>query len=125
MSAPQQHIGLVTTPYGEAHIYIGRYPSGGAIAVQLIASGELPEPLATFSTNLGPHGALIDDDEFCVKAWSENEPFVAPMLATGLFEDTGKLVPTGFVFVPVWRVKNPMHVPPTRKRATTSAGAFR
>lgn len=125
MSAPQQHVGLVTTPYGEAHIYIGRYPSGGAIAVQLIASGELPEPLATFSTNLVPYGALIEDNEFCVKAWSENEPLVEPMLATGLFEDTGKIVPAGYGFAPVWRVKNPTHVPPTRKRATASAGASR
>jgi hypothetical protein len=67
--------------------------------------------LATFSTNLVPYGASVAEDEFCVKTWSENEVLVAPMLATGLFEDTCRRVPSGYVVAPVWRIKDPANVP--------------
>mgnify|MGYP000507024898 CR=1 FL=1 len=33
MSAPQQSIGRIVTPYGNAAILVGRYPAGGAIAI--------------------------------------------------------------------------------------------
>ena len=58
---------------------------------------------------LGP--PKLADDEFCVKTWRENEVLVAPMLATGLFEDTGMRVPSGYVVAPVWRIKDPANVP--------------
>jgi hypothetical protein len=111
-SAPQQFIGRIDTPYGSATILVGRYPAGGAIAIQLVADDGPAEPMAMFSTNLVPYGAQVSCDEFCVKTWSENEAFVAPMLSTGRFEDTGKRVPSGYVISPVWRIKDPAHVPP-------------
>lgn len=116
MSTPQQLIGRIDTPYGSAAILVGRYPAGGAIAIQLVADDEPTEPLATFSTNLVAYGAQVSCDEFCVKTWSENEVLVAPMLSTGLFEDTGKRVPSGYVVSPVWRIKDPAHVPPAPRR---------
>jgi hypothetical protein len=124
MSAPQQFIGRIDTPYGSATILVGRYPAGGAIAVQLVADDEPAEPMATFSTNLVPYGAQVSCDEFCVKTWSENEVLVSPMLSTGLFEDTGKRVPSGYVVSPVWRVKDPAQVPPAKgRRAATDHAA--
>ena len=111
MSTPQQCIGRIDTPYGSATILVGRYPAGGAIAIQLVDDDEPMEPIATFSTNLVPYGATVANDEFCVKTWSENEVLVAPMLATGLFEDTGRRVPSGYVVAPVWRIKDPANVP--------------
>lgn len=124
-SAPQQYIGRIDTPYGSATILVGRYPAGGAIAIQLVADDEPMEPMATFSTNLAPRGAQVCCDEFCVKTWSENEVLVAPMLSTGLFEDTGKRVPSGYVVSPVWRIKDPAHVPPApcRRAAADHAAA--
>lgn len=119
-SAPQQFIGRIDTPYGRASILVGRYPAGGAIAIQLVAADEPTEPMATFSTNLIAYGAQVSCDEFCVKTWSENEVLVAPMLSTGLFEDTGKRVPSGYVVSPVWRIKDPAHVPPAQGRRTTA-----
>jgi len=119
-SAPQQFIGRIDTPYGSASILVGRYPAGGAIAIQLVANDEPAEPMATFSTNLVSCGAQVSCDEFCVKTWSENEVLVAPMLSTGLFEDTGKRVPSGYVVSPVWRIKDPAHVPPAQGRRTTA-----
>jgi hypothetical protein len=119
-SAPQQLIGRIDTPYGSATILVGRYPAGGAIAIQIVADDEPAEPMATFSTNLVLCGAEVSRDEFCVKTWSENEAFVAPMLSTGLFEDTGKRVPSGYVVSPVWRIKDPAHVPPAPGRRATA-----
>lgn len=85
-------------PYGLASIHVGRYPIGGcALCLELyMAADEMPEPLATLSCNLAPLGVALADDEFCVKSSSENEPLIAPMLATGLFEDTGRCTPTGY-----------------------------
>src|SRR4051794_22918393 len=108
---PSQAIGQVTTPFGEALIYVGRYPAGGAIAVQLVGA-DSGEPLGVFSTNLMPYGARVGGAEFCAKVWSENEPLVEPMLACGLFEDTGRVEPAGYVLAPVWRIRIPEHVPP-------------
>jgi hypothetical protein len=117
MSAGQQIIGRAATPYGNATILVGRYPVGGAIAVQLVADDESSEPMATFSTNLVHRGAQLSSNEFCVKTWSENEVFVAPMFLSGLFVDTGRRVPTGYVVAPIWRIKDPAHVPPARRRS--------
>jgi hypothetical protein len=111
----------VQTAYGLALICIGRYAAGGAIAVQLINDNDaLPEPMATFSTNLVPSGAVLGLDEFNVKSWSENEDLVEPMLATGLFEDTGRRTRSGYVASPVWRLKDPSLIPPLpRKQLVT------
>ncbi len=127
MRAQQQIIGRVATPLGGATILVGRYPAGGAIAIQLVADDEPTEPMATFSTNLVPYGAQVSSDEFCVKTWSENEVFVVPMLSSGLFEDTGKRVPSGYVVAPVRRIKDPASVPPAtdrRARADHATAGF-
>lgn len=105
-------IGRVETPYGAATIVAGRYPAGGAIAIQLVTADGMAEPIATFSTNLVSYGAQVESDEFCVKTWSENEPLVAPMLASGLFADTGKRAAASFAMSPIWRVADAAHVPP-------------
>jgi hypothetical protein len=62
------------------------------------------EPWATVTVNL-PDAAL-EPGEFTVKTWSENESLRGPLLATGLFVDTGKRIPTGFVSAEVWRRAN-------------------
>ncbi|HYE70931.1 MAG TPA: hypothetical protein VD932_05330 [Aquabacterium sp.] len=118
-----QVIGHVTTPFGDASVHVGRYPAGGAIAVQLVGAAT-GEPLGVFSTNLVPYGASVADSEFCAKVWSENEPLVEPMRASGLFEDTGRVEASGYVLAPVWRIKNPDHVPPVpRHRRARAEGA--
>ena len=78
MSTPQQCIGRIDTPYGSATIVVGRYPAGGAIAIQL---------------------------------------------STGLFQDTGKRVPSGHVVSPVWRILDPANVPPAFGRGSTASQA--
>jgi hypothetical protein len=116
MSASMHCIGHLPTPLGDAAILVGRYTVGHAIAIRLVDDDDPTETLATFSTNLAHAGADLADDEFCVKTWSENEAVVAPMLATGLFEDTGRRVSSGYVVAPVWRIKDPANVPPVSGR---------
>ncbi len=94
MSMNLPSIGSAQTPYGLASIHVGRYPVGGALFVELYTA----------------------DDEFCVKSWSENEPLIEPLLATGLFEDTGRRTATGYAVSPTWRIKDPQFVPPRRGR---------
>ncbi len=116
MSQPKS-LGTVETPYGAARIIVGRYPKGGAISVQLLL-GDDPDDGWILSTNLGPYGARVAHDEFTVKSWSENEPLIEPLLASGLFEDTGRRCASGFVQAPVKRVKDADNVPASAVRAS-------
>lgn len=74
------------------------YYAQGNIAIQYMGDAG---PLGTLTVNL-PDDEL-DDGEFAVKTWSENEQLAKAAFATGLFEDTGKRIPTGFVEAQVWR----------------------
>jgi hypothetical protein len=56
---------------------------------------------ATITTNIV--GLALESGEFPVKTWSENEILREPLLASGLFVDTGKRVSTGFVEAELWR----------------------
>ena len=102
-------IGTVQTPYGAANIKVGRYRAGNAIYVQLIC--EDGEAVTTFSTNLRPYGGQVEQDEFHVRGWAENEELVDPMMKTGLFVDTGKRAELGHVIAPVWKMVSMAHVP--------------
>jgi hypothetical protein len=87
----------------------------GHIAITLIDAASF-EPIAILSTNLAPGGVKLDRDAFSVKVWSENEALITPILASGLFQDTGARITTGCVQAPARRVKNPAHIPPTERR---------
>ncbi|MBK6616554.1 hypothetical protein [Ottowia sp.] len=102
-------IGQVATSFGVANIGVGRYPAGGDIFVQLtLLDGQ---PLTTFSVNLRPYGGVTARDEFHVKNWDGNEQLVEPMLATGLFVDTGRRTRCEYIEAPVWFFPNPAQVP--------------
>lgn len=108
-------IGSINTELGLVDIVVGRYPSGNAICVVLVGADPechcFGEDMLVFSTNLVPYGAELHPTEFNVKTWSENESVVQPMLQSGLFEDTGKWVGSGFVRSPIWRIKQSQNVP--------------
>ena len=48
----------------------------------------------------------LKDYEILVKTWAENERLAAAVLKTGLFEDTGLKVKTGFVEAQIWRIND-------------------
>lgn len=97
-------IGHIQTNYGLATVLKSTYHHGGATAVVLEC--ENGEPLATLSVNV--EGAKLGEGEFIAKTWSENEEIAKAALDSGLFEDTGRRVPTGWVEAQVWRLKAPV-----------------
>lgn len=81
-------------------IYPG-YVNGGGVAVLL---SDEEGPYATLSANAMGVSSDLPDNEFCAKVWAENEHMRSPMLASGLFEDTGRRVPLGHAMAEVWRI---------------------
>jgi hypothetical protein len=50
----------------------------------------------------------LEDGEFFVKTWSENADTTTALIEqTDLFENTGRIVPTGSANACVWKFKNP------------------
>jgi hypothetical protein len=92
-------IGEVTVGRDRLDVMHAKYTSG-ANAIQLFdpKSG----PYATMSTN-GP-GVVLAADEVAVKTSDENESLRAPLLASGLFTDTGNLVACGFTDAEIWKI---------------------
>lgn len=110
MTLKKLEFGQVQTRFGMADILVGRYPAGGAICV-VLRSAESGEQITTFSTNLRPSGHTTARDEFHAKVWDGNEELIAPLLASGLFVDTGKRAQAGFAEAQVWMFTNPAQVP--------------
>jgi hypothetical protein len=76
-----------------------RYTDGN-LAVQVLCSDG---PFGTLSTNID--GVELAPDEFCVKTWSENDPWAMNLLSQcPQFEDTGRRFHSGFVSGPIYRM---------------------
>ena len=71
-------------------------------ALQLIS--EYGEPFMKITVNIPEE--KLEPGEFFVKTWNENEPYIAELLASGLFIDTGKRVQCGYSEAAVWRLSN-------------------
>ena len=95
-----------------------RYIDNLALAVRLLITDEdyHYEEYATLSINVEPISDELPDDEFVVKAYSENTGLDDLSLYRGLFEDTGKRVRVSqFVTAaPIWRVTDKSKVPSSR-----------
>lgn len=61
------------------------------------------EELVVLSVNLPQEKDRLGPGEFFVKTWSENADLAREALASGLFIDTGKRVPTGYVEAHIWK----------------------
>ena len=99
-------IGTIVTPYGPCTLraIITKYSDNDALAVSLEGTDDgYWSPYATLSVNLPEHAHMLEEDEFFVKLWSENEP-LAELAELDIFTDTGKAVPTGFCIAPVWKL---------------------
>jgi hypothetical protein len=67
------------------------------------------EPWLDLTTNIEGASSILKQGECLVKTWSENEPYIQPLLESGLFEDTGRRVPCGFAQAHIWRIVVDMH----------------
>jgi hypothetical protein len=91
----------------DVHFRTSFYTLSKSPAIELVlADGE---PFGTLTVNipeaLEVHKEKLGDMEIVVKTWSENEALAEAALKTGLFEDTGRRISTGFVLAQIWRVK--------------------
>ena len=67
-------------------------------------NGETPmwEPYLELTKNVRPYDCT--DDEIIVKTDEENAHMRVPLLALGIFADTGKRVETGYTLFEVWSI---------------------
>lgn len=93
---------IKTKSFGIAEIHKTRY-TNGRLAIKLI-DHEDGSNIATITVNL-PEVKLAPG-EFCVKGWSENREIIEDCRQSGLFIDTGKRIPTGFVQAEIWKETN-------------------
>lgn len=90
----------ITYKSWKCEVVFATYPNGRT-AIQLV-DAEDGSPVATATVNVPD--AVLGEDEILVKNWSENQGMLAALVAAGLVEDTGKVVPTGFVKANVVRL---------------------
>jgi Rieske Fe-S protein len=79
----------------------GHYGNGRK-ALQLV-DAEDGSPIATASVNLSDEP--LGEGEVFVKNWSENEGMVEALTVAGIVEPTSRVVVSGYVTVPVCRLK--------------------
>lgn len=76
------------------------YQQGGGVCLRVV--DEAGWPYATLTSN--PYGlATLEPGEYLIKTHSENKGVARAVLESGLFVDTKKRVPSGFVVLEVWR----------------------
>ena len=83
-------------PEQEVSIVTDRYPHGDTLCVTLSNGVRL-------SINV-PESALLKDNEFVFKNYSENTGLLESCLKAGIVELTGEKIRTGFVVCPVVRL---------------------
>lgn len=96
-------IGTLDTDYGLGYVYRSGYRADEDFPAVFIdhAQGDRIATLTIYLDNV-----VLLPGELLVKTWEENERVAKQALASGLFEDTGKRVPTGYVEAQVWRFKD-------------------
>jgi len=89
----------IKTRYGGMDVEVTTYKTGGT-AVILNQDGQRFATLSVYFPEV-----KLEEGEFAVKTWSENEEIAEDALASGLFIDTGKRIRSGYVEASVWRFK--------------------
>lgn len=89
-----------TTSFGEATLDFNHYINN-RVCIRLMDEDNFV--IATLTVNMPEH--KLEEGEFFVKTWSENREIASDCLKSGLFEDTGKRVRTGWVEAQVWKLK--------------------
>ena len=82
-----------------ADMFLAYYADGNPAVLLKNMDG----PFATLSVNMPDKIHLLGEDDIFIKTWAGNEAVVGPCLESGIFEDTGRRVATGFVEASIWR----------------------
>jgi hypothetical protein len=95
-------IGRILTPR-RMDVYRSCYCEDGGVPAILLTEANVEEIEVKLSVNMV--GETLEPNEFFVKTWSENAPFIAGCLESDLFTDTGRRVPAGYGEAHVWRIE--------------------
>ena len=87
-----------TREFGEVTIRETTYMMNNRKCIMLVSE---MGPIATLTTNIP--GSDLEEDELCIKTWSDNEELAVDALESGLFIDTKKRIAAGHVFAEVWK----------------------
>jgi hypothetical protein len=90
-------IGNIEADGNNLSVHVEQYAANQPKVVQIYDD---EGPYCTLSVNIP--GTQLAEDEFLIKTWSENESLRGPVLASGLFLDTGRRVQAGFAQAEVW-----------------------
>jgi hypothetical protein len=93
-------LGTITLDGEQITLRESTYADGSPAVLATDASGA---PYATLSVNTG---RPLAPRHVAIKIWSENEQVAAAARTSGLFEESGFSIPTGFVEAPVWRIRD-------------------
>jgi len=88
-----------TREFGEVTIRETTYMMNNRKCIMLVSE---MGPIATLTTNIIP-GSDLEEDELCIKTWSDNEELAVDALESGLFIDTKKRIAAGHAFAEVWK----------------------
>lgn len=89
---------IKTTNYGICSVQKVKYPSNGNLALSLI--DETGSPVINITTNISP----MAENEFCANIHNIGVTLWNDIVASGLLEETGKKVPSGYCFYPVCKL---------------------
>jgi len=101
------HINLWQTTYA-CTLETFKYGHGGNLGVQLFTDDG--EPYATVSVNMPRHTSEpLEEDEFYVKNWGENEGLIEQLVAQHIIEpvDPPKYGASGFISTMAYRLVKP------------------
>lgn len=98
---------VATVPVGNYTLGVAPFAYGNpdaplGINLAVMEDGSVTEPFADLTTAV--RGAAVEQDELVVKTYNENDMLREPMLASGLFQDTGKRLQLPMSVAEVWRV---------------------
>jgi len=89
---------IKTTNYGVCTIERGNYPSNGNMWLKIVDS--TGQPVQMITTNIIPMG----EDEFCANYYNMGATLWKDVVASGLFEISNQLVPSGYCEYPVCKL---------------------
>jgi hypothetical protein len=85
----------------DCRLRVGRYPTGGAVALQLVSECGR-EPIATATVNVpeidAPSRLVL------IKDWSENAGMLSVLTEAGVVQPTGATIPVGYCHAHVCRL---------------------
>lgn len=91
-------------PLGAVNVEFKKGSYGNDRLALILNDFDSGEPFCVLTVNIPE--AELEEGEFIVKSYSENEPIAKVLRNSTHFMDTGRRIKTGFVSAEIWRFRN-------------------